>query len=104
MARIDHYEFGRIMIDGRQETKDLIVLPDWVVRNWWRQDGHALILDDLGEVLEGNRAKPEALPHFPDPQDVARYAEAFKQLLEVAATGEDSLVLLERITTEIRGT
>lgn len=38
------------------------------------------------------------------PEDVARYAEAFKQLLEVAATGEDSLVLLERMTTEIRGT
>jgi len=52
MARIDHYEFGRIMIDGRQETKDLIILPDRVVRNWWRQDGHALVLDDLGEVLE----------------------------------------------------
>ena len=52
MARIDHYEFGRIMIDGRQETKDLIILPDRVVRNWWRQDGHALVLDDLAEVLE----------------------------------------------------
>src|ERR687898_425376 len=51
-----------------------------------------------------NRAKPGALPHFRDPEDVARYAEAFKQLLEVAATGEDSLVLLKRITTEIRGT
>ena len=36
MARIDHYEFGRIMIDGRQETKDLIILPDRVLRNWWR--------------------------------------------------------------------
>ena len=52
MARIDHYEFGRIMIDGRQETKDLIVLPDRVVRNWWRRDGHALVLDDLIEVLD----------------------------------------------------
>ena len=51
MTRIDHYEFGRIMIDGRQETKDLIILPDRVVRNWWRQDGHALVLDDLAEVL-----------------------------------------------------
>jgi hypothetical protein len=46
MARIDHYEFGRIVVDGRQETKDLIVLPDRVVRNWWRRDGHALVLDD----------------------------------------------------------
>jgi hypothetical protein len=52
MARIDHYEFGRIIVDGREETKDLIILPDRVVRNWWRRDGHALVLDDLVEVLE----------------------------------------------------
>jgi hypothetical protein len=52
MARIDHYEFGRIVVDGREETKDLIVLPGRVVRNWWRQGGHALVLDDLAEVLE----------------------------------------------------
>jgi hypothetical protein len=51
MARIDHYEFGRIVIDGREETRDLIILPDRVVRDWWRRDGHALVLDDLGEVL-----------------------------------------------------
>jgi hypothetical protein len=52
MARIDHYEFGRIVIDGREETRDLIILPGRVVRNWWRRDGHALVLDDLVEVLE----------------------------------------------------
>ncbi len=51
MARIDHYEFGRIIIDGREESKDLIILPDRVVRNWWRQDGHALVLDDLAELV-----------------------------------------------------
>jgi hypothetical protein len=39
MARIDHYEVGRIVVDGREETKDLIVLPNRVVRNWWRQEG-----------------------------------------------------------------
>jgi hypothetical protein len=50
MARIDHYEFGRIVVDGRQETTDLIILPDRVVRNWWRQQGHALVVDDLREV------------------------------------------------------
>jgi hypothetical protein len=52
MGRIDQYEFGRIVVDGREETKDLIILPDRVVRNWWRQDGHALVLDDLVEVLD----------------------------------------------------
>src|SRR5215216_3100428 len=52
MARIDHYEFGRIVVDGGEETNDLIILPDRVMRNWWRQDGHALVLDDLVEVLD----------------------------------------------------
>ena len=52
MARIGHYEFGRIVVDGREETKDLLVLPDRVVRNWWRRDGHTLVLDDLVEVLD----------------------------------------------------
>ena len=52
MARIDHYEYGRIVVDGRQETRDLIILPDRVVRNWWRQDGHALVIDDLADVLD----------------------------------------------------
>ena len=32
--------------------KDLIILPDRVVRNWWRRDGHALVLDDPVEVLD----------------------------------------------------
>jgi hypothetical protein len=41
MARIDHYEFGRIVVDGREVTNDLIILPGRVVRNWWRQEGHA---------------------------------------------------------------
>ncbi len=52
MARIDHYEFGRILVDGREETRDLIIPPDRVVRNWWRQQGHALVVDDLREVLD----------------------------------------------------
>jgi hypothetical protein len=52
MARIDHYEFGRIVVDGREDTKDLIILPGRVVRNWWRQEGHVLVLDDLVEVLD----------------------------------------------------
>jgi hypothetical protein len=52
MSRVDHYEFGRVVVDGREETNDLIILPDRVVRNWWRRDGHALVLDDLGEVLD----------------------------------------------------
>lgn len=52
MAAIEGYEFGRVMIDGREETSDVIVLPDRVVRDWWRKDGHSLVLEDLADVLE----------------------------------------------------
>jgi len=52
MASIDAYEFGRIVVDGQEETQDLILVTDRVVRNWWRRDGHRLVLDDLQDVLE----------------------------------------------------
>ena len=51
MARITGYEFGRVEVDGREHTRDVIVLPDRVVAGWWRRDGHSLVLDDLDEVL-----------------------------------------------------
>jgi hypothetical protein len=80
MTRIDRYEFGRIIIDGREETRDLIILPDRVVRNWWRQHGHALVLDDLVEILD------ELPPHLvvgtggngrmrPDPDTIQQLQE-----------------------------
>lgn len=52
MARIEEYGFGRLTVDGSQETRDVIVLPRRVVRNWWRRDGHALVLEDLADVLD----------------------------------------------------
>jgi hypothetical protein len=30
----------------------VIVLPERVVRGWWRQEGHGLVLEDLDEVLD----------------------------------------------------
>lgn len=52
MAVIDAYDFGRVRIDGREETRDVIVLPERVVRDWWRKDGHGLVLEDLKAVLD----------------------------------------------------
>jgi hypothetical protein len=44
------YSFGRVVVDGTEHTRDLIVLPDRVVADWWRRDGHSLALDDLSAV------------------------------------------------------
>jgi hypothetical protein len=52
MPEIEGYGFGRVTIDGREETRDVIVLPDRVVRGWWRKEGHGLVLEDLDEVLD----------------------------------------------------
>ena len=52
MARLDDYSFGRVHVDGSEQTRDLIVLPDRVVTNWWRREGHSLALEDLDGVLD----------------------------------------------------
>ncbi len=52
MARIEGYDFGHVTVDGREETRDVIVLPERVVRGWWRKEGHGLVLEDLDEVLD----------------------------------------------------
>lgn len=52
MARLDDYSFGRLTVDGSEQTRDLIVLPDRVVTGWWRREGHSLALEDLDEVLD----------------------------------------------------
>jgi hypothetical protein len=52
VARIESYGFGHVTVDGEEHTRDVIVLPERVVGNWWRRDGHGLVLDDLEDVLD----------------------------------------------------
>ena len=52
MARIESYTPGRIVIDGVEFHRDVIVLPDRVLKDWWRRDGHSLVIEDLDDVLE----------------------------------------------------
>ena len=52
MPRIEGYRFGHIIVDGEEQTRDVIVLPDRVLTDWWRVDGHRLVLADLDDVIE----------------------------------------------------
>jgi hypothetical protein len=52
IARLENYSFGRLMVDGQEHTRDVIVLPERVVGDWWRRDGHSLAIEDLDEVLD----------------------------------------------------
>ncbi len=48
---IEDYRFGRITIDGREYTADVIVYPDRVDDGWWRKAGHSLCMADLEDIL-----------------------------------------------------
>jgi hypothetical protein len=52
MARIEDYSFGHVVVDGEEHSKDVIVLPQRVVGNWWRENGHSLVIEDLDDVLD----------------------------------------------------
>jgi hypothetical protein len=49
---IDSYSFGRIVIEGKEFTHDLIIYPDHIDSGWWRKEGHKLQIRDLSEILE----------------------------------------------------
>lgn len=48
---IESYRFGHIVIDGREYSRDLIILPNRILEDWWRREGHKLSLDDLKDIL-----------------------------------------------------
>jgi hypothetical protein len=56
--RIESYDFGKITIDGKTYTSDVIILPQEIRESWWRKEGHCLQIDDLTDVIS---AKPDAL-------------------------------------------
>ncbi|RLF20081.1 MAG: hypothetical protein DRZ82_03505 [Thermoprotei archaeon] len=58
MPRVEHYEFGKIVINGKIFNRDVIIFPDRIIDNWWRKEGHSLCMDDIRDVLTYN---PEIL-------------------------------------------
>jgi hypothetical protein len=48
---IEHYSFGKIIINGNTYSSDVIVFPDRVQSSWWRKEGHLLQIPDLKEIM-----------------------------------------------------
>lgn len=55
---IEVYSYGKMVIDGKTYTKDLIIFPQKIKPDWWRKEGHSLAVEDLEEVIHH---KPEVL-------------------------------------------
>jgi hypothetical protein len=56
--QIEHYEFGRIRIDGRTYRNDVLLWPGQIKSDWWRLEGHLLQVNDVTEALA---ADPQVL-------------------------------------------
>ena len=55
---IDSYSFGKIQVNGKIYSSDLIIYPNNIDSPWWRKEGHQLQMEDLTQILE---RKPDLL-------------------------------------------
>jgi len=79
--QIDDYQFGCMVVDGKAYREDLILLPDGVRGNWWRERGHSLSVADLAEVFE---AAPEVLVVGTGAHSVMKVPEETRRAVEEA--------------------
>ena len=51
MNTIESYQFGLIVVNGKEYSADIIIFPDAIRSDWWRKRGHELCLEDIAEVI-----------------------------------------------------
>jgi hypothetical protein len=89
---IDSYEFGRIVVDGRAFSQDLILLPDGIQDSWRRLESHRLQLPDVAAALA---LRPEVLIVGQGQPGKMRVDEALGQYLK-----ENQIELIEVPTAQ----
>ena len=55
---IDAYSDGSMTVDGKEYRRDLKIIGDRVIPEWWRDRDHRLDVDDVEDILS---ADPEVL-------------------------------------------
>ncbi len=95
-ARVESYSFGRMVIDGTEYDKDLIIRVGAIIPNWWRKEGHTLHPVDIEEILHED--KPEVLVVGTGKYGFMRVAPETRRLLEqlgIALVAERTEVAVE---------
>lgn len=75
---IESYDFGKIKIDGKEYSHDVIIYPE-EVKDWWRDESHWVVIDDFREIVE---KKPEVLVIGTGYSGVMRVSDEVKKFLE----------------------
>jgi hypothetical protein len=63
---IESYEWAKIIIDGRQYNKDVLILKQpsgdaRIEKTWWREEGHVLSIFDVDKILNLLESPPDIL-------------------------------------------
>jgi len=56
--KISHYSFGKIIIDDKTYTSDVIIYQDHIDTSWWRKEGHRLSVEDISDAIN---AQPDIM-------------------------------------------
>ncbi len=51
IMHIDSYTFGKIVVNGKTFSKDIILTSEKVIPNWWRDEGHHMKLNDIHDIF-----------------------------------------------------
>jgi len=90
--KIQDYSFGKIIIDGKRYTSDVILYSDYVEDKWWRKKGHELHEEDISVIIDKN---PEILiigtgnlGYLKISKEIKKYIESKGIEIKIAKTTE----------------
>lgn len=75
---IESYDFGKIRIDGKEYTHDVILSSNGI-ESWWRKESHWVGIEDVKEIVEKN---PKTVIFGTGYSGVAEVAQETKEYLE----------------------
>ncbi len=92
MVRVDEYDFGRIIVDGKKYNHDVIVFWDGKIEKWWRKEGHKVCVEDIEKILEKN---PEIIVFGTGKYGVMKVGSDVKNLLQ-----KENIKCIEKISDD----
>lgn len=88
--QVESFSFGRITIDGKEYTSDVIVSKDSMINSsWWRKEGHNVHPEDISEIID---ASPEIVIFGTGANGSMKVSNAVKEQLQQKGIDVDQML------------
>ncbi len=88
--QVESFSFGRITIDGKEYTSDVILSGDSMINSsWWRKEGHNVHPEDIGEIMD---YKPEIVIFGTGANGSMKVSNAVKEQLQQEGVDVDQML------------